>query len=259
VSTLVDVERAGPVAVITICRPDKRNAVDPEVSAAMNAAFADAEADDEIAVSVLTGSGDVFCAGADLAAIAAGRVAEIVELEPGGFGGLVRLTRRKPVIAAVNGHALAGGFELVLAADLAVAAEEAEFGLPEVGHGIIPSSGGLVRLPRQVPPKVALEVVLTGDRLTAARALELGLVNCVVPRAEVLPEALALAGRIAQLPPGAVHAARRVTEVAAGEGAEAAWRENDDAWAALLASGTGLAGPRAFVERRAQGRGASSG
>jgi enoyl-CoA hydratase len=250
VSALVTVERDGAVAVVTIRRPEKRNAIDPEVSLALNEAFVRIEGDDEVAVAVLTGTGAVFCAGADLDAIAAGRVAEIVDVEPGGFGGLVRLARRKPVVAAVNGHALAGGFELVLACDLAVAAEDAEFGLPEVTHGIFPSSGGLVRLPRQVPAKIALELALTGDRLTAARAHELGLVNRVVPGARVLPEALALAARIAALPPAAVRAARRVADVAAEEGAAAAWRENDEAWAQLVASGTGLDGPRAFAERR---------
>jgi crotonobetainyl-CoA hydratase len=250
-SEVVSIDRVGSVAVVTIQRPEKRNAIDPEVSAALNAVFVSLEAEDEVAVSVLTGAGDVFCAGADLAAVGEGRVAEIVDAAPGGFGGLVRLERRKPVIAAVNGHAIAGGFELVLACDLAVAAEQAQFGLPEVTRGIIPSAGGLVRLPRQVPPKVAMELVLTGARLSAARALELGLLNRVVPRDRVLPEALALAVEIALLPPVAVRAARKVAEVAAADGGAAAWRENDDAWAAVLASDDALEGSRSFAEKRA--------
>jgi crotonobetainyl-CoA hydratase len=249
-SALVSVDRDGAVAVVTIRRPEKRNAIDPEVSEALNQAFVSLEADDAIAVSVLTGEGSVFCAGADLDAICDGRVAEIIEAAPGGFGGLVRLERCKPVIAAVNGHALAGGFELVLACDLALAAEEAEFGLPEVTRGIVPSAGGLVRLPRQVPPKVALELVLTGSRLTAARALELGLLNHVVPRDRVLSEAVALASQIARLPPVAVRAARRVVEIAATEGAAAAWRANDDVWPTVLASDEAVEGPRAFADKR---------
>jgi crotonobetainyl-CoA hydratase len=251
VTSSLGVERDGAVAVVTLRRPAKRNAIDPELSAALNERFSELEADDEVAVIVLTGEGDVFCAGADLQAIAEGRLAEIIDVEPGGFGGLVRRARRTPVIAAVNGHALAGGFELVLASDLAVVAEDAELALPEVTRGIIPGAGGLVRLPRQVPPKVATELILTGARLTAQRALELGLVNRVVPRERVLEESIALARQIAEGPIVAMRAARRVAEVAADEGATAAWRANDEAWAIVLASADAREGPRAFAERRA--------
>lgn len=245
------VVRDGAVAVVTLQRPEKRNAIDPALSAALNEAFSALEADDEVAVTVLTGAGEVFCAGADLQAVADGRLAEIVDVEPGGFGGLVRRQRTKPVVAAVNGHALAGGFELVLASDLAVAAEDAEFALPEVSRGIIPGAGGLVRLPRHVPPKVAAELILTGARLSARRALELGLVNRLVPREHVLTEATALARRIAEGPYVATRAARSVAEVASGEGAAAAWRANDDAWPVVLASPDAAEGPRAFAEKRA--------
>jgi enoyl-CoA hydratase/carnithine racemase len=246
----LSVERDGAVAVVTLRRPEKRNAVDPELTVALNGTFAALERDDGVAVTVVTGAGDVFCAGADLQAVADGRLTEILDVEPGGFGGLVRLARRKPVVAAVNGHALAGGFELVLACDLAVAAEEAEFALPEVTRGIIPGAGGLVRLPRQLPPKLAAELILTGARLTASRALELGLVNRVVPRDRVLAEALALARQVASGPRVAVQAARTVAETAADEGVAAAWRANDEAWAVVLASDDAREGPRAFAEKR---------
>src|SRR4051794_13513246 len=133
----VRVETRGRVAVVTIDRPEARNAIDPVTSRALNEAFVVVEEDDDVWAAVITGSGSVFSAGADLKAIAAGRLRETADGERGGFGGLGRGGGRKPVIAAVNGHALAGGLELVLACDLVVAAEGAEFGLPEVSRGII--------------------------------------------------------------------------------------------------------------------------
>jgi enoyl-CoA hydratase/carnithine racemase len=246
----VRLERDGHVATIVIDRPERRNAVDPETSQAMSAAVSELDADPEVWVILLTGAGDVFCAGADLAAIAAGRLHEITDDVPGGFGGLVRSERRTPVIAAVNGHALAGGFELMLACDLVVAAEDAQFGLPEVARGIIAGAGGLVRLPHLIAPKRALELILTADRISAAEAHALGLVNRVVPRDDVLPEAHALAARITANAPVAVRESRWVADQALRHGEEEGWAANERAWAVVLASEDAAEGPRAFTEKR---------
>jgi enoyl-CoA hydratase/carnithine racemase len=247
----VRLERNGRVAVVTIDRPEQRNAIDPGTSRALNAAFTQVEADDGIWVAVLTGSGEVFCAGADLKAIAAGRRNEIVDAEPWGFGGLVRADRRKPTIAAVNGHALAGGLELVLASDLAVAAEGAQFGLPEVTRGIIAGAGGAWRLPQQIPARRAMELLLTGQRIDAAEALRLGLINRVVPAPDVLPAALALARQIAENAPIAVRESRAIAAAAPAMTDAEGWRRVADAWRRLAESEDAREGPRAFAERRA--------
>ena len=243
-------ERDGHVATIVIDRPERRNAVDPETSRAMADAVAELDGDPGVRVIILTGAGAVFSAGADLEAVAAGRTREIIDVEPGGFGGLARSERRTPVIAAVNGHALAGGFELVLACDLAVAAADAEFGLPEVARGIIAGAGGLVRLPHLMAPKRALELILTAGRLTAADAYALGLVNRVVARDEVLPEARSLADRIAANAPLAVQESRSVAMRSLAAGEAAGWAANERAWPVILASEDAAEGPRAFTERR---------
>jgi enoyl-CoA hydratase/carnithine racemase len=245
-------EREGAISVITINRPEKRNAIDAEASARLNSAILEIESDASVAVTILTGAGDVFCAGADLKALTDGQLAAVNEAPPGGFGGLARARRRKPIIAAVNGHALAGGFELVLACDLAVALESAEFGLPEVTLGIIPGAGGLVRLPRQIPPKRALELILTGSRLPAREAFVLGLVNRLAgDRDEVMSEAFALGQAICVNAPVAVRAALMASQATIDSGTEAGWRATDAAWRDVLASDDAVEGPRAFVEKRA--------
>lgn len=246
------IEREGAIAVVTINRPEKRNAIDARASELLNAAVVEIEGDPSARVTILTGAGDIFCAGADLKALADGQLTEVNDAPPGGFGGLVRSARCKPVIAAVNGHAFAGGFELVLACDLVVALEAAEFALPEVTLGIIPGAGGLLRLPRQIPPKRAMELILTGSRLSAREAFELGLVNRLAgDRDEVMSEAFALARAICANAPVAVRAALMVAQAATDEGAAAGWRATDNAWSDVLASDDAAEGPRAFVEKRA--------
>ena len=240
----------GRIAVVTIDRPAARNAIDPETSRGLNEAFVAIEQDPEIWASVLTGAGDVFCAGADLKALAAGRQREITAAQPWGFGGLVRPGRVKPVIAAVNGHALAGGLELVLACDLAVAAEEAQFGLPEVSRGIIAGAGGVWRLPQQIPYRRAMELILTGERIGAAEALRLGLLNDVVARTDVLRRARELATRICENAPIAVRESRAIAAAAPGLRDADGWRLTEAAWETVLASEDAKEGPRAFAERR---------
>jgi enoyl-CoA hydratase/carnithine racemase len=244
-------ERRGRVAVFILNRPAQRNAVDPDVTRQMNELVSSFEADDELWVGVVTGAGDVaFSAGADLKAIAAGRLTELVDVEPGGFAGVVRLRRRKPLIAAVNGAALAGGCEIALACDLIVAAEHASFGLPEVKRGIIAGAGGLQRLVRRIPPCRALELALTGRAIGAGEALTLGLINEVVPRDRVVVRALELAEVIAANAPIAVQESRAVMDASLQGTEEEAWRRAAQAWDRVLASADAAEGPRAFAEKR---------
>ncbi len=240
----------GHVATFTLSRPQQRNAIDPAVARELGAAVARFEADPDAWVGILTGEGPNFCAGADLKAIAAGRSAELATPE-GGFAGFVRHPRTKPVIAAVRGFALAGGTELVLACDLVVAAEDAAFGVPEVTRGIVAAAGGLFRLPRALPPALARELVLTGDRLPAAEAHRWGMVNRLVPADEVLATARALADRICRNAPVAVRASLAVVRDAHALSDEQGWERSAQAMDQARASEDAAEGPRAFAEKRA--------
>ncbi|MEU4565408.1 enoyl-CoA hydratase-related protein [Micromonospora sp. NPDC023956] len=240
-------ERVDAVGVIRINRPQVRNALDPETLLAMTDALLGYDADPGVRAVVLTGTGELaFSAGMDLRAAAQGRLVDVARspltLLRGGY--------RKPVVAAVNGPAVGGGFELALACDLVVAAEHVYFALPEVGRGIAASEGG-TDLPRRLPVAVALELGLTTEPLPAARAYQLGLVNVVAPADEVLPRALALGARIAAHSPAAVQATKRLMHLSLDT------RERDLAAANRLATLELLAGPdaaegaAAFVARRA--------
>src|SRR5438067_7641364 len=206
---MVEYEQQGRVGLIRINRPDARNAVNADVANGMEAAIDRLEDDPETWVGVLTGEGPVFSAGADLKAIAAGQGNQL-GTKRGGFGGITRRARTKPIIAAVDGPALAGGCEIALACDLIVASRAASFGLPEVKRSLAAAAGGLFRLPRILPPAVAMELILTGDPLPAERAHALGLVNELVAPGEVLRAALALAERVSANAPVAVRESRRV-------------------------------------------------
>ncbi|MGH9027018.1 MAG: enoyl-CoA hydratase-related protein, partial [Acidimicrobiia bacterium] len=198
---------------------------------------------------VLTGSGPVFSAGADLKVVAKGGGAELDRV-PGGFGGIVRREFPKPLIAAVNGPALAGGFEIVLSCDLVVAADHATFGLPEVKRGLLAAAGGLIRLPKRVPLAVALEIGMTGEPIDATRAHTLGLVNRVVPAARVLNEALALAETIAANAPLSVRLSKQVVRDAEDPPEDEGWRITYDAATKLFGSEDLIEGATAFVEKR---------
>jgi enoyl-CoA hydratase/carnithine racemase len=206
-------EVSGAVAVITIDRPEVMNAVDPEHNEALAAAFERYEGDESVRAAVLTGTGNAaFSAGADLRklippfrdAVRAGNS------PPWVLGGITDQVNGKPKIAAVNGHALAGGLELALACDIRLASVNASFGLAETKWGLIPGAGGTQRLPRAVPLGVAMEMILTGEPIDAEQALRWGLVNRVLPSDRLIPEAVALAAAIAARAPVAVHAARKV-------------------------------------------------
>jgi crotonobetainyl-CoA hydratase len=245
------------VLLVTLNRPEARNAVNLAVTVALGDALEQAEQDRGIWAVVLTGAGDkAFCAGADLKAVARGE--SLIPADPEraawGFAGYVSHHISKPTIAAVNGFALGGGTEISLASDLVVAAETASFGLPEVKRGIFAGAGGLFRLPAQIPKKVAMEMILTGEPITARRALELGLVNRVVPRHEVVDAALELAGKITANAPLAVQASKRVANGIRDGRAEAetgGWELSQREAQALKRTADAAEGPRAFAEKRA--------
>jgi crotonobetainyl-CoA hydratase len=252
----VIVARDGHIMTITLNRPRARNAVNMEVSVLVGAALDEAEQDASVWAVIITGAGQAaFCAGGDLKARAKG---EPVSPREGrgkawGFAGYVRHWISKPTIAAVNGYAVGGGTEIVLASDLAVAAESATFGLPEVQRGIFAGAGGVFRLPAQLPKKVAMEMILTGEPITAGRALELGLVNRVVAPALLLDAARELAERICRNAPLAVQASKRVAngiidESVASE--DSAWELSAREAAALKRTADAAEGSRAFGEKR---------
>ncbi len=246
------VERRGAVAVITLNRPHSMNAVNAALSKALGHALVELAADPGLRVGIVTGAGRAFCAGADLKELAAGRsVYDEGHLERG-FAGMVRHFVDKPLIAAVNGFALGGGTEIVLACDMAVMAEDASLGLPEVKRGLVAAAGGLLRLHRQIPPKIAAEVVFTGDPFDAAAALRWGLVNRVVPCGEVLATALALAEKVAANAPLALRASKRTVHSASGSDWDpAVWDINLAEAAAIRTSRDAREGATAFVEKRA--------
>lgn len=247
------------VLVVTLNRPEARNAVNSELTQGLGDALERADNDADIRVVVLTGAGDKsFCAGADLKAISRGEALNPPGTEKWGFAGFVNHAISKPVITAVNATALGGGTELVLASDLVVAAESAKFGLPEVRRGLMAAAGGLIRLPEQLPRKVAMHLILTGEPIDAETALRWGLVNEVVPDARVLDAALDLAGVVAANAPLAVQASKRIASGLHGtEGGDGdipsereAWKANNDEMIALMSSEDAIEGPTAFAEKR---------
>ncbi|MDQ1510432.1 MAG: enoyl-CoA hydratase [Actinomycetota bacterium] len=246
---LVEFEPRGHIALLTLNRPEARNAISPEVSQAMAGLLDTIEADDELRAVVLTGAGDVFSAGADLKVVAQGRGMDIARGK-GGFAGVVNRDFPKPIIAAVNGPALAGGFEIVLSCDLVIAAETARFGIPEVQRGLMAAAGGLIRLPKRVPLAIALELAMTGDPIDAPRALTLGLVNRVVAREQVIDEACALAERIGENSPIAVRLSRQLVREAAEMPETDGWKRTNELALQVFASGDAVEGATAFAEKR---------
>jgi enoyl-CoA hydratase/carnithine racemase len=243
-------ERIGHIELLTINRPEARNAINGPVSLALSAAFDELTDDDDVWVVVLTASGDkAFSAGMDLKAFASGESADIMGAT-GGFAGIAQRDFPKPLIAAVNGSALAGGCEIMLACDLVVAVEGARFGIPEVKRGLFAAGGGLIRLPRRIPSAIALELALTGEPIDAQRALALGLINKVVPADRLRDEALALATAIVENAPLAVRASKRIIKQA-GELTEAeAWALSNAEVPAIFGSADAMEGPTAFAEKR---------
>ncbi len=244
----------GTTLVITLDVP-KANAINVDTSMELYGAFVELRDNPALRSAVITGAGErFFSAGWDLKAAAAGEAVDAAH-SPGGFAGLTEFFDvGKPVIAAVNGMAMGGGFELALSADLIVAAEHAEFALPEVSIGIVADSGGLLRIPARVPHAIAMEWLLTGRRITAEEALRWGLLNRVVPAADLLPAALELAGAVEASAPLAVAAVLEVARETEGMRVDEAFRllrEGDlPAYRAMQTSEDALEGPRAFAEKR---------
>jgi len=238
----VDVRITDGVMVITLNRPEAANALNPAIGAGLVSALTTAAGDPEVRTVIVTGAGEkIFCAGMDLKAFAAGEDMALV-------GQSMRLLSAcpKPVIAAVNGTAVAGGFEVVLRCDLVVAADHATFGIPEVKRGLVAAGGG-TRLPKRIPLQVALEMGLTGEPISAARALELGLINRVVPAAQVMDAALALAAAITKNGPLAVQATKQLMLEEVGPDNSA---HVSAVVAPVFASADAREGATAFAEKR---------
>lgn len=243
----VAVAERGPVLVVTIDRPARRNALTQAASRAIAAALDELDDRADLAVAVLTGAGGDFCAGMDLKRFLRGEVASI----PGrGLGGMTQTPPRKPVIAAVEGHALAGGFELVLACDLVVAAEGSVFGLPEAKRGLAARAGGLLRLPEKLPANVAMELVLTGNPMRADRAAALGLVNRLVADGQALPAALRLAEEVAANAPLSLVASKAVLTEGRHWAPGERWRRQASIVDPLFASDDAREGAEAFAAKR---------
>jgi enoyl-CoA hydratase len=250
---MVDYEAHGNVAVITIDRPDARNAVNTAVAQGIEAAVDRLEADDAVWVGILTGArtakGHIFCAGADLKQMSTDPGGMVTQR--GGFGGFVRRERTKPIIAAVDGPALAGGTELALACDLVVASRTAVFGIPEVKRSLVAAAGALFRLPRKLPRNVAMELALTGRLdFPAERAHHFGWVNLLCEEGEALATAKALAAQICENAPLAVRETRRIMLAATDQPDEVGWRLSGEGIAKMFGTADFSEGLAAFVEKR---------
>ncbi len=255
--------REGPVALVVLDRPAARNALTPEMLCRFADAVVEFAADDALRVMVLTAEGtQAFCAGGDL-----GRTIPLLTGERAAedewdrrvlqdpvvmpASSLRDFPLHKPVVAAINGACLAAGFEIMLGTDIRIAAEHASFCLPEVKRAVVPFAGSMVRLPRQIPHALAMELMLTGEPISASRALAIGLVNHVVPAAEVLPKAMALAERIAANGPLAVQRLKQTVTAASGLPLDEGYRLEDETRRIVLGSADAREGPRAFMEKRA--------
>jgi enoyl-CoA hydratase len=236
------------VAVITINRPEARNAVNRDVAQGIAAAVEELEGSADVRVLILTGAGGTFSAGMDLKGFLAG---ESPIVEGRGFGGIAERPPAKPVIAAVEGYALAGGFEIALSCDLIVASETAKFGLPEVRRGLVAGAGGLLRLPRRVPYHLAMEIALTGEHFTAERMQQAGLVNKVVGAGEALSGARELAARVGQGAPLALAASKRVIVESADWDSGEAFARQGEVIRPVFGSVDAMEGAAAFAEKRA--------
>ncbi|MFD6099902.1 crotonase/enoyl-CoA hydratase family protein [Nocardiopsis flavescens] len=235
------------VAVITINRPRARNAVNAAVARGIAEALDDLDARTDLAVGIITGAGGTFCAGMDLKAFMQG---EVPLVEGRGFGGFAEAPPRKPLIAAVEGYALAGGFEAVLACDLVVAAEDARFGIPEVKRGLVAGAGGLMRLQHRIPRNLAMEFALTGDFVEAPRLAELGLVNRLTAPGGALEGAGELAARVAANGPLAVRVSKQIMTESQDWSTAQMWERQNELAGPVFVSRDAMEGAAAFAEKR---------
>ncbi|ANY15114.1 crotonase/enoyl-CoA hydratase family protein [Bordetella pseudohinzii] len=247
-SELIKVEVTDGILIITVNRPDAKNAINLEAAQAMAAAIDQLDARDDIRIGILTGAGGTFSSGMDLKAFAQSGQRPLI---PGrGFAGLNERPPKKPLIAAVEGYALAGGCELALACDLIVAAGNAKFGLPEVKRGLVAGSGGMLRLPRRLPYHVAMEIILTGEMLGAERAYQLGLVNRLAEPGQALEGALALARVIVENGPLAVQTAKSIVQQSLDWDQEGMFDRQRPLIAHIFTSADAKEGATAFAEKR---------
>jgi enoyl-CoA hydratase len=235
------------VMTITLNRPDAKNAVNLALAQGMAAALDQLDADDSLRAGIITGANNTFCSGMDLKAFVRGEAPYVAGR---GFAGLVEAPPEKPLIAAVEGYALAGGFEIALTCDLIVAADTAKFGIPEVKRGLAAAAGGLMRLPRQLPYRLAMELALTGDFLDASRALELGLINEVAESGQALARAQALAARIAANGPLAVKRSKQVVVQSQDWASDEMFAKQQVIVQDVFGSEDAMEGATAFAEKR---------
>lgn len=245
----IEFEVADGVGLITINRPERKNAMDRPTSQEMADVIDELDSRNDVTIGILTGAGGTFCAGMDLKALT--ETGERPLIEGRGAFGIVEQPPQKPVIAAVEGYALGGGFEIALSCDMIVAAETATFGLPEVKRGLVAAAGGVIRLPQRIPVAWAMEFALTGAMLPAARAAELGLVNRVVGEGEALNAARELAAEVAKNAPLAVRASKQIIRAQQGKTFAEAYAEQQAPIQAIRESNDAKEGAKAFVEKRA--------
>ena len=240
-------ERRDGVLLITLNRPDARNAVNGAVAQGVAAALDDLDASDDVSVGVLTGAGKGFSSGMDLKAFTTG---ERPWVDDRGFAGITRRAAEKPLIAAIEGFAVAGGFEIALSCDLIVAARDARIGIPEAKRGLVAAAGALIRLPKRIPYHVAMELALTGDPISAERAHELGIVNRVTEPGGAVDAALELAGQIARNGPLALAASKKIVASALDWDEAEAWQKQGELTGPVFASEDAREGAVAFAEKR---------
>lgn len=246
---MIDFEQRDHIGIITINRPEAKNAVNGVVAAGIEEAIDRIEESDDLWIGILAAAGDVFCAGADLKEINSGNAASLIT-QRGGFGGLVYRSRRKPLIAAVDGLATAGGCELVLSCDMVVASRRASFGLAEVKRNLVAGAGGLFRLPKVLPPNIAVEAILTATPVQAERAFALGMVNRLTDDGQALDGAVALAEEIAVNAPVAVWESLAVVRAAIAGDEEPLKDLTNKAFGTTLSSEDTAEGLSAFIEKR---------
>ena len=241
------VSQEGSVLIVTINRPEAKNAMNAATAHGISAAMDELDNNDELTVGIITGADNTFCAGMDLKAFLKG---ETPQVEGKGFGGITQSPPRKPLIAAVEGYALAGGFELLLACDLIVAAESAKFGISEVKRGLVAGAGGLIRLPRQVPYRLAMELALLGDFVDAATAKDMGMINRIVPTGGALEAAKEMAAKIAENGPLAVAVSKQIVRESGDWSDEEMWEKQSKIMMPVFNSADAQEGPTAFAEKR---------
>ena len=242
------VEVADGIMTVTLNRPKAKNAANKALAVGVAAAMDELDSNDDIRVAILTGAGGTFCSGMDLKAFVTG---ELPMVEGRGFAGVTEKPPQKPLIAAVEGFALAGGLELMITCDLIVAADNAKFGIPEVKRGLAAAAGGLIRLPRQIPSRLAMELALTGDFITAQRAERMGLINRVVPAGTALEAAKELAAAICANGPLAVRISKQVVTESADWSSEEMWQKQQEVVMPIFTSEDAIEGATAFAEKRA--------